>query len=143
MDAPSITNTKWRLASIGAVVGITLLSVALALGFSSEPNKMIHSLFFGGLALIAGLLAQRTWSMNQFKGLSVRAWASHAIVALSVLCLLYAIDVVVGLAFQPDLPFYIAAQKHVGFAATVFVIPIALIPVICALRAWMLSVLED
>jgi len=137
-----VKNNNIFIANIISLVILLLVALFITSMFSPLADKTRNCLIAAGITFGLFPLASHVWNMEASKGYSVVDWIKSLGLAFAIIGVLFIGDALLGKLFYPDLPFYVAAMKHVGFVVTLFVTPVLPVAILCTLRAIILQMLN-
>lgn len=133
-----MSNTILR-SNLAALLSGLALTGLLCLAAFSVPHDGLPAIGLV-IALVVGagaaLVARRSWEGADVDDRDeARYWLRKSIPPIGFLIFLGAVDLLLAVLFEPDVPLFKAATSHVGFLITLLFAPIALAPIACAIRA--------
>ena len=115
-------------------------TVVLACFFlSNQERKFTHAAVGMLASVVASIVSVFVVKKDEFHRREISFWILNAVIGIGMFVALFGIDAAIGLLAYPELPFYEAAQKHIGFVMTAFISPIFLVAPICAIRQFLLN----
>ena len=131
-----------RFASTVSAIAIVVTCSSLAYLLSGSGRPTICIVIGAVIGIAATIIASRIWGRHPFNSYTPFRWLRDAGVSAVFLGGFLLIDILVGVLANPELPIAISARMHAGFVVTLFVSPVALVPFVGGLRAFLLLLME-
>jgi len=129
-------------ANIFSLTTMLIIAFIFTYILSSPLEKYRNCAIATGITIATFPFASRVWNMPMVAGFDIVDWMKSVGVALGIIGIFFLGDAFIGKMVYPELPFYIAATRHIGFVITLFVTPILPIVILCTFRAIFLKLLN-